>query len=224
MKDMEVFKKKICRLECTLDELTDFSENKGRDKTDFFSKYYSIETISNAIRLYLDGKITHQYLSEWAYDYALILEGYPKFNADYHERPVLRKDLIEILILDVLEQLADYSYDVSHFGENPNDITGYERVLANLDKIYSTRRDWNLYYCFDRYLDDNGKEQKTDTILIAFVNNDTKELYRAYSDSYCYTELDIKAVHLNYDALHEKVDDLLGMGFTELTDLSEDCE
>ena len=223
MLNNEALKEKICSFDCSLEELCDFSRHRGQRKTDYFKKYFNIETVSRCFELYFEGKLTHEYVSEWAYAYALILKGYPKFSfeRDYN-KPLMRKDLIEILILDILDCVTEYSYDAATLGEDPDDLRYWQDVLTILDRIYKERREWQPYYCFDEDLDDDGVSCDSDTLLISFVNHKTKEFYRAWSDSYCYTDMDIKAVRLSNDAYYDKIDKLLSDGYIELGEESDE--
>ena len=69
---------RICKAECHYKELEFFCsclEEHEYDIENSFDKYYSIENIFNAIKLYQKGKISDTYLAHWACAYLWILHA-----------------------------------------------------------------------------------------------------------------------------------------------------
>lgn len=218
MLDKAIFNK-ICNVESTLDELIEFSSNRGKNKIDFFAHYYNHENIQKCISLYKDGKVTAQYLSEWAYCYASILRGCGTVQKPYdYDNRITFKELVENQILVLLaHDLTEYHLDVKYYGKEAVDLIDYwEKLFVIFDEIYTTLDEWQPYYCLDEYENDLGDPVLTGDAIVTLVNRRTKKFYQMMIDDYVYTDTRIEAIELSYTAYDEHVEKLKDDGYTEI--------
>jgi hypothetical protein len=210
---------KIRNVESTLDELLEFSSGRGRVTIDFFAKYYSLDSILRCISLYKDGKVSAQYLSEWAYCYSQVLTGCGTANEPYdYENKVSFKKLVENQILVLLaDDLAEYHLSMEYYGEEDNgQVEFFEKLFIVFDEIYTDIGEWQPYYCLEEYEDDEGNTVLSGDAIVAFVNRGKKKFYQMMIDDLAYTNNKLEALELSYGAYCDHVEKLRETGYTEM--------
>ena len=211
----EMFKK-LCDVDCTLEEIVEFSDDRGRNTPDYFKEYYNLESIFKCLNLYYDGKISSKYLSEWAFAYSMILNGHQAFQAYRmpEERYSLKK-LLEIHILALLGYIDEYDFETK-WGENEKSLRRYEKILTALDKVYTSIDDWSALYRYETYINESNEEEEIEEIILLCMNHKTKEFLTVKDSENYYEENEVALIHLTPDAFEGKINELVDSGYTNI--------
>ena len=215
MTNKELFKK-IRDLECTLDEIVDFTDDRGRNTPDYFKEYYDFETIKKCLHLYYEGKISSKYLSEWAFAYSMILKGHQSFiqYRDFEEKLTFKR-ILERLFFNILGYLDEYDFE-TQWGENEADLHYYEKLMTALDEAYKNLEQWCAVYRFATYINENDEVEEMEEIVLLCVNHETKEFFIIRDGENYYEEDEIALIRLSKDAFENKVKELKDNGYNDL--------
>ena len=215
MTNKDLFKK-IRDLECTLDEIVDFTDDRGRNTPDYFKEYYDLEAIKKCLHLYYEGKISSKYLSEWAFAYSMILKGHQSFiqYRDFEEKLTFKR-ILESLFFNILGYLDEYDFE-TQWGENEAYIHHYENLLTALDKAYKNLEQWRALYRFATYINEDDEAEEMEEIILLCVNHETKEFFTIRDGENYYEKDEIALVCLTECAFDEKVKELLDNGYNDL--------
>ena len=211
----EIFKK-LCDVDCTLEEIVEFSDNRGRNTPDYFKEYYNLESILKCLNLYYSGKISSKYLSEWAFAYSMILNGHQSFRVySMPEEKYSLKKLLEILILAILGYIDEYDFETK-WGETEKSLRRYEKILTALDKAYTNIDDWSAFYRHETYINESDEEEEIEEIILLCVNHKTKEFFTAKDAENYYEEDEVALIRLIPDSFEDKINKLANSGYTNI--------
>lgn len=138
------FFEKVCRVECTFDEL----EAKELIEMEFdyekpFEKYYKLDRILLAIQKYQKHSITAQYLAYWANTYNWIING--GFKTEEKKTKSSLEQIILWEISDTLDALSFFD------GKKYYNLKWFSNVFSTLDLILHSFEKWQVYYVFSSY-------------------------------------------------------------------------
>lgn len=208
--------KKICDVDCTLEEILEFSDDRGRGTPDYFKAYYNLDSILKCLNLYYDGKISSKHLSEWAFAYSMILLWHQSFRTyRMPEDKYTFKALLETLFLSILGYIDEYDFE-TQWGENEKSLRRYEKILTALDKAYTNIDDWSALYRYETYINEDDEEEEIEEIILLCIDNKTKEFFTVKDAENYYEEDEIALIRLSPDAFEGKINELSGSGYTNI--------
>ena len=215
---------RVCKAECHDKELEFFCsclEEHEYDVENSFDKYYSIENIFNAIKLYQKGKISDTYLAHWACAYLWILHAESYVDSYYDTFATLpMKELIKSDITDTLDSLAFFDEDYD-FEENT--IEKYAKTFTDLDELYRSLPEWESCFAPDDefYDDDIGHPDNNDypdicCSWILFINHNKRKFIRIYDDGFNCKKDNFESREITQDEMRHLETSLKEQDYTEL--------
>lgn len=192
---------KIRNADCTEEELskllseTELLEN---DCADPFKAYYNADDVLKRIDLCKEGKVSDEYLADWANVYAWLL-----LRDEECDNALTWKDLVEYDITDWLDGLSFYDEE----DDEGTLLDDFRRAFEVLDGIYRSLDEWQVHLGYS-----------CANILTALAVNDEKgefvRLYFAGMDDDVEERLFAKP--LSEEKLRELVNDLKKNGYSEV--------
>ncbi len=192
---------KICKADCSLDELEDLVINIDLKEFDLdkpFEKYYDLESILSVIEKYRKGKISDKYLAQWMNAYNWIIMGGFKIEDD---EPVNLEKLVIWQICDWLDSLSFFDCGARY------DLEKYEDSFKTLDLIYRNYNDYEAAVAQYGFNDDDA------VVLVISARS------KHYAIIYCefdFTDNYMGIKQVNFDEIKSRIKSLKEQCYTKL--------
>lgn len=211
----KVMYEKIMKVECTYEEIMNFSchiSTTELDKENAFEKYYELSKLLLAIEKYQTGQISDKYLAYWMTAYNWIIMG--AFE-NCEDDSLSFKELLIWLISDWIDSLSFFEKD---FKAEYN-LDEYITAFTTLTKLYEESHDCKVAFAPYGCNEDN--------VVILAINEKEKYFARIYSE-FEYLELKHNFEHVDCDEIIQREEMLSATNYIKLPypysndDLNED--